>query len=78
LSKSLKKYKHLFLITADYADYPLLLHDRIRVESIDTKKELLVLAYYEFNDDSFNRLFDEFKQIPQDKLGQREIISCPF
>lgn len=55
ISAYLKKYKDLLLVTLDNDDYPLLLHDRINIETIDTEKEILVLGFYKFNQSKFEK-----------------------
>lgn len=52
-STYLKKYKDLFLLTLDNSDYPLIIHDRTNIETIDTEKEILLLGFYKFNNDKF-------------------------
>jgi hypothetical protein len=56
-SAFLKKHsKDLFLISLDNSDYPICLHDRVDVITIDTDKEILTFGIYKFNEDKFNSI----------------------
>ena len=58
-SALLQKYANLVLVTLDVADYPLILHDRFDIITIDTKKEILNIAFLEFIEGSFAALSEE-------------------
>ncbi len=56
-SAFLKKHsENLFLITLDNNDYPVCLHDRVDIQTIDTQKEILTFGVYKFNMNKFNTL----------------------
>lgn len=55
ISAYLKKYSNnVVLLTLDNNDYPLLIHDRVKIQIIDTKIEILVLGFYKFNNKGFD------------------------
>ncbi|MCX6717248.1 MAG: PIN domain-containing protein [Candidatus Taylorbacteria bacterium] len=63
ISAYLKKYRdNLLLITLDNNDFPLLLHDRIIIETIDTEKEILVLGIYSFNLCKYNKALESLDE----------------
>ncbi|NQU78046.1 hypothetical protein HQ544_05100 [Candidatus Falkowbacteria bacterium] len=62
ISAYLKKYeKNLLFVTLDNNDYPLILHDRIGIHTIDTEEEILVLGFYKFNNKKFEKLSKNIK-----------------
>ncbi len=58
-SALLQKYNNLVLITLDVADYPLIMHDRFDIMTIDTKKEILNIAFLSFIEEKFIKLSEE-------------------
>ncbi len=63
LSSYLKKHSQLLtLLTLDNNDFPLVIHDRVGVEIIDTGKELLVLGFYEFNKKKYEKALSDVKK----------------
>ena len=62
ISAYLKRYeKNLLFVTLDNNDYPLVLHDRLGIHTIDTEKEILVLGFYKFNNEKFEKLLENIK-----------------
>ena len=60
-SSFLEKYNNdLLLLTLDNNDYPLIIHDRINIEVIDTDKEILTLGFYRFNANKFEQAIRDF------------------
>lgn len=56
----LSVYKNLVLVTLDINDYPLILHDRLKIVTIDTEKEILNLAFIKFNSSKYRNLSNDF------------------
>ncbi|QQG52323.1 MAG: hypothetical protein HY931_03215 [Candidatus Falkowbacteria bacterium] len=56
----LKKHKDLLLITLDNNDYPLCVHDRLEIYTIDTEKEVLSFGIYKFNFSKFETVNADF------------------
>lgn len=62
LSSYLNKYsKHLVMVTLNHADFPLALHDRFYVYTVDTKKEVLTIGFYSFDSGRFKTLIQDIK-----------------
>lgn len=62
LSSYLKKYsKNLIMVTLNHADFPLIVHDRFYVYTIDTKKEVLNIGFYSFDSDRFQILLRDIR-----------------
>ena len=54
ISAYLQKYNQsLILLTLNNDDFPLILHDRVEIVTIDTQKDILVLGFYKFNINKF-------------------------
>ena len=59
----LKKHAStLFFVTLNHKDFPLLLFDRHYIYPIDTQKEVLAPAFYQFNLEKFNKLSKELNK----------------
>lgn len=54
-----KHHKNLVFVTLNHKDFPLLLHDRFHIHSIDTKKEILSIGFYCFINDQFIKLLPD-------------------
>ncbi len=62
ISAYLKKYHgSLFMITLNNSDYPLLLHDRLYIHTIDTDKEILTIGFYTFNAEKFSNCLSDIR-----------------
>jgi len=62
-SAFLKKYnKNITLITTDYNDYPIYLHNRFKVDTVDTEKEILTLVYFEFDISKYEKCIKDFNK----------------
>lgn len=56
LSSFLKKYnRDLVLVTLNHKDFPLLLHKRFHIHSIDTDKEILTIGFYSFKEIDYHK-----------------------
>lgn len=47
---------NLILVTINNSDFPLIVHDRVGIHTIDTKKEIITLGFYKFNTEEYNRI----------------------
>lgn len=50
------------LATLNNNDYPLILHNRMYIKTIDTGKEILVIGFYNFRYSEFERLVNDLQR----------------
>lgn len=62
LSSYLKKYPaSLIMVTLNHPDYPLIIHDRFFVHTIDAGKEILTIGFYGFNTSNFEKCLQDIR-----------------
>lgn len=61
-SAYLNKYRDLILVTTDNGDYPLCIHDRLFIKTIDAKKEIITLGFYDFNSHKYQTALISFPE----------------
>jgi predicted nucleic acid-binding protein len=62
ISSFLKKHDNdLVFITLNHKDFPLLIHNRLHVHSIDAEKEILTPAFYQFDLEKYKQCINIFK-----------------
>ncbi|MBU2523568.1 PIN domain-containing protein [Patescibacteria group bacterium] len=63
VASQLMKYKNnLYLATIDNNDYPLFIFNRDKLVTIDTKKEIINIGIYSFNEEKYQQCLADFKK----------------
>jgi len=63
IAAQLMKYKkRIILATTNWRDFPDIIFDRIKIMAIDTGKEVLTIAFIQFNQEKYKKIAEDFKK----------------